>query len=222
MYRRLLYIVPAFSLGLLLLASGISCTGCGGNKEKRTQGEESPINPMVARLDDTPDEAVLVRLNSFDSDSMYVTVRASGRKWAFAYGEAMANGMFHGTMRKGDTYSLLPDNRRKTVTIAVNTTELSGKWVYDQQQHRGLAFNQGGGMESVNAGNICFREWKLLNGKMYIYYVDTQQVASDRQQYLVEEAYINTLSAKELIIQFRGERLRCLRPSDKPLIYEGK
>ena len=91
MYRRLLYIVPAFSLGLLLLASGISCTGCGGNKEKRTQGEESPINPMVARLDDTPDEAVLVRLNSFDSDSMYVTVRASGRKWAFAYGEAMAN-----------------------------------------------------------------------------------------------------------------------------------
>ncbi len=222
MYCRLLYIVPALSLGLLLLASCFSCTGCSDSKKERNRGGESPINPVVEQLDETPDEALLVRLNSFDRDSMYVTVTVSGKKTAYSYGEAMANGMFHGTIRKGDTYSLLPDNRRKAVTIAVNTTELSGRWIFDQQQHRGLTFNPKGGMESINAGNICFREWKLLNGKMYIYYVDIQQVASDRQQYLVEEAYINTLSAKELIIQFRGENLRCLRPSAKPILYEGR
>ena len=129
--------------------------------------------------------------------------------------------MFHGTMKRGDTFSILPDNSSLTVTIAVNTTELKGRWFYDQQQHRGIDFNEGGGMSSINAENICFIEWKLLNGKMYIYYVDQQQLASDRHQYLVEEAYITALNTKELIIQFHGQRLKCLRPSNKPLLFKG-
>lgn len=218
MYRRLLYIIPVLTLSLYLLAG---CTGCSNSKKKGKGAEESPINPMVQQLDETPDEAFLARLDNFDRDSIYVTANGSRQKKAYAYAEALANGMFHGTMKRGDTFSILPDNSSLTVTIAVNTTELKGRWFYDQQQHRGIDFNEGGGMSSINAENICFREWKLLNGKMYIYYVDQQQLASDRHQYLVEEAYITALNTKELIIQFHGQRLKCLRPSNKPLLFKG-
>ena len=222
MYRRLLYIIPLFALatvGCFLLAA---CSGCSGGKKKPHSGAvESPINRMVQELDETPDEAFLATLYNYERDSIYVTVRKTKRKAAFAYGEALSNGMLHGTIRKGDTYSILPDGKRKTVSIAVNTTELSGRWFYDLQQNRGVSFNEGGGMSSINAEEICFREWKLLNGRMYIYYVDMQQLASDRHQYLVEEAYITSLNAKELIIQFRGERMRCVRPAKKPLQYKG-
>lgn len=213
MYRRLLYNIPVLIMSLLLAA----CNGCSDSKKNGQQAGESPINPMVEELDETPDEAFLVTLDNYDSDSMYVTTVRGHRKMSMAYRDAMDNGSFHGTMKKGDRYSVLPTKRKRIVKIAVNTTELQGRWIFDEAQHRGIDFNEGGGMSSINSQDICFREWKLLNGKMYIYYVDMQQLASDRHQYLVEEAYITTLNDRELILQFNGESYQCKRPSKQPL-----
>lgn len=202
----------------LLLAA---CNGCGGGKREHITGE-SPVNPMVQKLDEAPDHAALATLNSFDKDSMYVTLVKSGAKFSFAYEEAMANGSFHGSMKKGDRYSVLATGRDRIVKIAVNTSELKGRWIYDEAQHRGFDFNEGGGMSSINSQEICFREWKLLDGRMYVYYVDMQQVAGDRHQYLVEEADITTLNENELVIQFMGERYLCKRPSKKPVMFHGQ
>lgn len=218
MYRRLLYNIPVLLMSFLLLAA---CNGCSDSKKKGQKAEESPINPMVQELDETPDDAVLVTLDHYDADSMYVTLVEKHVKTSYAYDEAMANGAFHGTMKKGNNYSVLATKRGRNVKIAVNTTELKGRWIYDEAQHRGIDFNEGGGMSSINSQDICFREWKLLNGKMYIYYVDMQQLASDRHQYLVEEANITALDENELIIQFRGDRLWCKRPSKQPLRFTG-
>ncbi len=216
MYRRLLYIIPALSLCLLLAA----CTSCSSKKKDWGSGE-SPINPMVEELDNTLDEALLVDLVNYDADSLYVLTVKGHSKKAYAYAEAQSNGLFYGNVKKGNRYSILPTSRSNTVKIAVNTTELSGRWIYDQSQNRGFSFNEGGGMTSINAEDICFREWKLLNGKMYIYYVDMQQIASDRHQYLVEEAYISRLTPSQLVIQFEGKDYVCARPSNKPLLYHG-
>ena len=216
MYRRLLYVIPALALSLLLAA----CTSCSSKKEDKGSGE-SPINPMVEELDRTLDEALLVDLVNYDADSIYVRTVSGQKSKAFAYAEAQSNGLFYGNIVKGNRYSILPTSRSNTVKIAVNTTELSGRWMYDQSQHRGFSFNEGGGMTSINAEDICFREWKLLNGKMYIYYVDMQQIASDRHQYLVEEACISQLTPTQLVIQFDGKDYVCSRPSNKPLIYHG-
>jgi hypothetical protein len=216
MYRKLLYVISVLSLCITLLAS---CTGCSNsNKKKAVSGVESPVNPEVEKLDETPDEAILVKLDKFDMDSMYVSVAESGEKKAFFYREAKTQGLFHGSLKRGDTYSIFPDNSRKTATIVINTTELSGRWFYDQKQHRGIDFNEGGGMSSINSDKICFREWKLLNGKMYVYFVDMQQLASDRHQYQVEEAQIFFLSADKLAFKFHGQDYECSRPSDKPIL----
>lgn len=202
-------------MSLLLLAG---CNGCSDSRKKGRSSGESPVNPMVEQLDETPDEAALVRLDSFDKDSMYVSLVGTGARTALAYDDAMSNGSFHGSLKCGDRYSVLATGKHRSVKIAVNTTELKGRWIYDEAQHRGIDFNEGGGMSSINSQDICFREWKLLNGRMYIYYVDMQQLASDRHQYLVEEANITSLTPEELVIQFKGERMLCKRPSGKPLM----
>lgn len=210
-------------IGFILLAALSACTGCSGKKEKpRGEAVESPINPMVEELDETPDEAFLATLTAVGKDSLQVTAEdRQHTRLTLAYQDALTDQMVYGTLHKGDTFSImLTGKKSKEIAIAINTTELSGRWFYNEQQHRGLSFNKGGGMGSINSDDICFREWKLLNGKMYVYYVDLQQVASDRHQYLVEEAHIAKLNSKALVLHFRGQTYNCKRPSDKPLVFK--
>ncbi len=205
-------------LNIILIALTLSLSSCFtscGNKKKSGEGGVKPINERVQELDEEEDLAVLAVLNAYNQDSLYVQLKKNGQRRTYAYGEANDDGRIHGTLRKGDTYSILPQG--KDVKVAINATELSGRWEYDAQQHRGMAFNDRGGMSSINNEDICFREWKLLNGKFYIYTVGQQDIAKDRHQYDVEEADITKLTPDELIIQFRGERYQCHRPSRTPV-----
>ena len=93
--------------------------------------------------------------------------------------------------------------------IAINVTELEGRWIYNQAEFRGIDFNNRGGMSSINTGDICFREWKLLNGRLYIYYVDAQTVADNRHKYEVEEAYIQLFNHDHLVLLFKGQTYDC-------------
>lgn len=179
--------------------------------------QEKAINPKVQELDETPDEAFEAEMDNFTKDSIYVTIIKTGEHKTFDITHARAIGTLHGSIVKGDSYSIFPDNKQKAVQILINTSELRGRWFYDQQQHRGIDFNNIRGMSSINSEHICFREWKLLNGKMYIYYVGMQDIAGDRHQYNVEEANITELSKSKLTFTFLGKTYRCQRPSDKPL-----
>ncbi len=210
MYRRLLYITL---VALLLVA-----TACGDKKKQQAEVQTKSTNPMVEQLDETEDEAFLGILTSFSDDSLYVKTKKGYHKEVYSYAEAMGDGNLYGSLKRGDTYSILPKGKR--ATIIVNVTELSGKWEYDAQQHRGFSFNEGGGMSSINNETLCFREWKLLNGKFYIYTVGQQDVADDRHQYDVAEAYIEKLDANELVLQYNGQQYRCKRPSRKPVMLK--
>lgn len=158
-----------------------------------------------------------MKLEKFTQDSLYVFSMTKNRNEAFGYADAKANGHIHGNLKIGDEYSIFPEGKTKTVCIAINVTEMNGRWIFDQQQHRGFDFNPQGGMSSINSNDICFRQWKLLNGKLYIYYVDIQQVADDRHQFEVEEANIMKLSDKELEFVFNGDTYYCKRPSKVPI-----
>lgn len=211
---RFVYI-PVFLLTLLLA----SCTSCSDSKKKGI-GEQKPVNPEVEKLDNTPDEAIFAHLDKYDNDSVYITLSGSRAKKSYCYHEAVTTGRFHGSMTVGDDYSFFPDNRNKSISIAINTTELSGRWIYDEKKFRGFDFNGKGGMSSINNDDLCFREWKLLNGKLYIYTVGVQDVAGDRHQYDVEEAEIYNLNKDNLTISFRGKQYTCHRPSSKPLLFK--
>lgn len=201
MYYRLIYVL---ALPLYILLTVTSCTSCGDSRRK-----PGTINPLVQQLDETPDTAELVILNSITNDSIYVLSHTRRRNEAFAYNEAQANGMVYGTLKEGDKYSIYAQGRTKTVKIAINVTELEGRWIYNQAEFRGIDFNNRGGMSSINTGDICFREWKLLNGRLYIYYVDAQTVADNRHKYEVEEAYIQLFNHDHLVLLFKGQTYDC-------------
>jgi len=215
MYRALLIITIMVTSFLLA-----GCTSCSDGKKKDRGTSEAPINPMVEKLDETPDSAFLVQVVKYTDYSIYVVTRRTIRSKAYAYRDAQDAGKLKGTLKKGDWYSLFPDTRNRQVITMINTTELSGKWEYNQSEHRGMSFNERGGMSSINTSDICFREWKLLNGLLYVYYVDLQQKAGDRHQYEVEEANIAELSADKLTLQFHGTTYHCRRPSSKPLKFK--
>lgn len=215
MRYRILYT----ALSLVTLLAVCSCNSCSNDSKK---GKGGGINPKVQQLDETPDEAILVKLEKITDDSLYVynvDDKSSDKSLeAFSYGVASANGTIHGSLKVGNNFSIFPKRSTKEVEIAINVTELQGRWIYNQQQHRGIDFNNGGGMSSINSEKICFREWKLLNGKFYVYYIDMQETADDRQKFQVEEAYIMHLDDKRLVLLFQGETYDCARPSSKPLM----
>ena len=97
-------------------------------------------------------------------------------------------------------------------------SQLEGMWYYDLEEMRGISFNAGGGMTSINTGEIAFKEWKVLDGKIYFYYLEEQQITHDRNQYLVEEAQITELTPNNLTFVFLGKTYYCQRPPKKPLM----
>ncbi len=96
--------------------------------------------------------------------------------------------------------------------------KLEGTWYYDLQEMRGIAFNHGGGMSSINTGEIAFKEWKILKGKIYFYYLEEQQLTHTREQSLVEEAQIINLTPDNLTFVFLGKTYNCQRPPKEPLM----
>lgn len=203
-------------MALLAVAAYFLCSD-----SKESSGGE--VNPKVEELDETPDEALTVTLKDFDADSIYVLPKNGHQTVAYAYRDAEGNGQIKGSIQKNTYYSLFPDNKAKKVVILINIEELCREqWFYDQQQHRGIEFNGKGGMASINGEDICFREWKLLNGKLYIYYVRMQQHADKRQKYEVEEAEIEQLNRDRLVLKFLGKTYDCRKASDKPLMLNAR
>lgn len=181
------------------------------DNRKKQFANEADINPRVEELDETPDEAKLVRLLEKGSDSITVKDVDSQEELRFSIAEAGMKNKIKGTLHEGDLYSIFPDSNTKRVKIVINVTELLGKWFFDMQNHRGFTLDQRGGMSSINGEDICFRQWKLLNGEFYLYYLDMEMVAPDRHEFLVEPAEIISLNKDCLQFRFLGKVYDCRR-----------
>lgn len=210
MNRRLIYSLLSI---VVLIQALAGCSSCSDNKNQVTKhfDNEAEVNPMVEEIDNIPDEAFFAELKDVDGNELKLVNLETGEELFYDFSSAKASGMVKGSITKGNTYSLFPDNSSKEVRILINTTELEGQWFYDMQQHRGMKFEAKGGLSSINTEDIAFRQWKLVNGKLYIYYVDLQMVAPDRHEYLVEEAEISHLSKEQLSLQFKGTTYNCQR-----------
>lgn len=201
MYRRLFCFVTILSVVLVLCS-------CGGDKNKP---KGSPVNKKVAELDNTPNKALLARLENTSSDSIVVTLIPGNAKTSYCTTEARQANMIKGSLAKGDTLSIYPEKKTKNLKICINVSEMRGRWFFDMSQHRGFVFEPHGAMSSINGDDISFREWRLLNGKLYVYYLDMQQVIEGRSQYLVEEAEIVSLAREKLEFNFLGRNYICQR-----------
>lgn len=200
MNRRLFGNVAIISL--LLLAFALS--GC---KEKK----KDYYNPMVQELDDTRDDAITATLEKIEGDSIFIRVKYSQDREALGISEALSDDNIKGSLKVGNEYSIYANWKHRYVEIAINVTELKGRWYYDMEQHRGFDFGAYGALSSVNNDKYSFREWKLLNGKLYIYYVEMDQENTDRHEYFVEEAEIKHLDKDNLELDYLGETWVCKR-----------
>lgn len=205
MLQRLFYSSATIILVLLVLGS------CGQDKKRQGANNLSPVNPRIEELDNIKDSAMLVQVISTKGEEITVKNLENGKELTYSYTEARNAGQIKGTLTTGDTLSIFPETKTKKLLISINVSELSGRWFYDMAEHRGMTFSPKGSMSSINANAISYREWKLLNGKLYIYYVDMQQAANDRHQYLVEEADIRSLSRKHLDFTFLNRDFSCQR-----------
>ena len=202
-------------LALLVLVLG-ACTGEKGKQEatgqaghERMEGE-AEVNPMVEQLEREPNAAFRATLVEQKDDSIVLRTEA-GKHVTLGHIEAEMEGEMKGSLTKGNEYSIFPNWETKSVQMAVNVSELRGQWFYDMQQHRGMKFEAHGAISSINTQDISFREWKLLNGKLYIYYLTVDMVSPDRSEYLVQPAEIVSLSKDRLVLEFLGKTYNCQR-----------
>lgn len=208
---------------LTILISFSSCSGCESSRSKEESREstrgvflgEAPVNPKVEEIDHIADNAILVTIDELKGDDMNVTELSTGEKYTLNYSEADKDGNIKGSLSVGASLSILPNSSMAKVVIAINVDQLSGKWIYEESQHRGLVFEKNGSVSSINSGKVSFREWKLKNGKLYIYFVNEEMIAPERNEFLVEEANILSLSDNRLMLDFRGETYDCHRQSKK-------
>lgn len=211
MNRRLFYTITLFLLAIL----SVTICGCKGCSD----GKPNYYNPRVVELDETPDSALYVQLDSVSHDSIYVRVSGQSKRKVYGINEAYADGKVKGSLNPGDMLSIFPDNKAKRILISINVTEMSGQWFYDMLDHRGFSFGPRGALSTINNVEISFREWKLLNGKLYLYFVPMQQASIEHVENQVEEAEIQSLSKDHLIMHFRGATLNCRRQT-KPLKFK--
>jgi len=206
------------TLAILLLTAlllVVACTGSGEKKgatqsRERMEGEAEE-NPMVTQLEEHSQAAMLVTLVGQEGDSLVMKDSESGQELTLAFIEAHETGEFKGSVTNDCQYSIYVDMQSKTILAAINLTELGGQWFYDMKQHRGLEFDQRGTISSINVDDISFREWKLLSGKFYIYYLLPEMVAPEHNEFLVEQADIVALSKTQLTFCFRGKTYDCHR-----------
>ena len=185
---------------------------CGNNNQKKTENYEWEGN-NIEELH-IPDSMVRVRLDSFDSDSFYVTIKSTQEMNAFGYLLALNDNSIKGTIHQGDEYSVLVDAGNNHIKSPINVTEIMGQWYYDMQQHRGLVFGPQGSLSSINTDEISFRRWQILNGKLLIYYVYMQQIAEKQNQFEVDAADIQELSSNEFCFTFRNKQYNCRRMNE--------
>lgn len=199
-------------LFVLFSATIISCNGSAEKKSNRVRIEnESEINPRVEEIDNIPDSALVVRLDKISDDSISVYLFNSKKTNVYSISKARMLDAVKGQLNCGDIYSVFPNEKEKALNYIINLSDIDGQWFYDMEQHRGFVFEQGGGLSSINSADICFRQWKLLNGELYIYYVDPQMVAPDRHEYLVDKAEIISLSKENLRFRFLNKMYDCKR-----------
>lgn len=208
------------SIAFILLMSLLlfACKKGDNGKAEYVQRErlegEAEINPMVEDLDNTENFTIRVTLQKVVNDSLIFREVGSDEYRIFEFVEADQAEQIKGSITVGDEYAVLPDLKKNSVKMAINLCELSGKWFYDMEQHRGLEFELNGAISSINTEDISFREWKLLNDQFYIYYLTLDMVSPDRHEYLVEPAGILSLDKDHLTFRFLGNTYDCQRQKE--------
>lgn len=199
---------------LLLAACKKTADSQSGSVQHERMEGEAEINPMVEELDNTENFAIRATLQKVVDDSLVLALAETSESKKLSFVEADQAERIKGSIAQGNEYAILPNWKKHSVEMAVNLTELGGKWFYDMEQHRGLTFEPHGAMSSINTEEVCFREWKLLNDKFYIYYLTLDMISPDRHEYLVEPAEILSLSSSQLTFRFLGRTYACQRQAE--------
>lgn len=186
----------------------VALASCGG--KQKPKGATPHSQEIKQHIAEVRDSAVLVRLETVGDDSLTVVDNHTGKNLTLDYSRSLIDKSIKGSLTPKDTLSIVVAEGSQIRSI-VNVSELLGKWFYDTRQHRGFEFRYDGSMSAINNQDVCYTEWKVLNGTLFLYYLGIQQVATSADDYQVDTAQIVSLSRNEMDITFRGADLKCKR-----------
>lgn len=207
-----------------ILLATICLFACNGKETTMKQEEnktrvryigEAKDNPKVEELDKEPNATLKAVLMELEDDSVVLRRYDTGEIIALDIQKALHEGSIKGKLTEGNDFYITANLQQQQLESAINTSELEGQWFYDLEERRGLTFLNKGAISSINSGDIDFRQWKIINGKLYLYYLTSSMIALERSEYLVEPADIEELSSEKLRFVFLGKTYECQRLKGK-------
>lgn len=93
---------------------------------------------------------------------------------------------------------------------------MAGQWFYNMEEQRGMTFTMAGALSSINASDFTFRKWKVLNGRLLLYYHIIKEDGTLSDEMSVDTTMIRTLTDNKMEFDFRGQPFTCQRQT-KPI-----
>jgi len=210
------YLTLALTTLLLVALTNSSCNSKSNKKEATQEVEmrmvgEAEVNPEVEQLEQTPDDSFMATLQEVEDDTLVLRSHETGEIFTLGYRQATEEGKLKGSLTVGNDFNILCNLQQHTLKTGINVSNLEGQWFYDMQLHHGLTYDPKGAISSINADSIVFRQWKLLNGEFYLYYVKPEMIASNKNEYLLEKTEIKDLNNDHLQFIFLGKTYDCKR-----------
>ena len=111
----------------------------------------------------------------------------------------------------GDRLAVVMDKNKRKARVAIDISMLMGVWMMpnpiDGSNEVGIRFLDGGIAEGVNQSTTVYQSWRLMNGKLLITSVD-----SDDESYVLTSTYrIQKLTPDSLVYSDENETLEYYR-----------
>lgn len=164
------------------------------------------------------DSTIHVMLESNNGNSISVLDYKSKHNSVFDISQALARKSVYGSLTAGDSLNVVAAPGSNVAKSVVDVTDLMGRWLYSGNSNRkGFELSRHEVMSSINSGDICYCNWRLVNNTLFFYYVGVQQVAESMGDYQVDTAQIVSLSRQRMTLRFRDTTLVCERDINRPL-----
>ena len=146
----------------------VSFTACGNKEKKQIFEEDNNVDFVMQNQNST----VFGLCGDGSSEDSLQLITDSGDTLLLGVYGAKDNGKLFSDYTADDKMTVLLDERKKNITLAINENVLLGNWVMlnplDGSSYVGISFRDGGIAESIDQSIIIYKTWRILDGKLEI------------------------------------------------------
>ena len=185
------------------MLSAIFFTACDGNSgavKRDPKMAQSKAHPE-------PDSTIMVSVDKFDGDTIYVSTINEQREYKLSVKEALSEKKVLGSLTEGDTLAVTAFKKKYMMTSSINISELLGLWMYGNDG-QGIRLDSDGMAASINMEKITLKNWNIHNGQMVLSYAISHN-ESEKATVKEKNIRINILTKDKLNISIEGKDYNC-------------